>query len=131
MWSSLMSSLHVVLKWMPWVIMPWKCGKLLVWDATCPGTFASVRRPWQLERQQPTQGRGNAISTAVPVTHDFIPVAIETSGVGPQSLHFLRELGRPRRVRRQPGDPCTCFLSPVPTPVNCHPGGNCINYGRS
>ena len=20
--------------------MPWKCGKLLVWDATCPDTFA-------------------------------------------------------------------------------------------
>ena len=41
---------------------------------------------------------------SLPVTHDFIPVAIETSGVmGPQSLHFLRELGR--RVGRQTGDP--------------------------
>ena len=32
--------------------------------------------------------------SGLPFTHDFIPVAIETSGVmQPQSLHFLRELG--------------------------------------
>ena len=42
--------------------------------------------------------------SSLPVTHNFIPVAIETSGVmGPQSLHFLGELGR--RVGRQTGDP--------------------------
>ena len=42
--------------------------------------------------------------SSLPVTHDFIPVAIETSGVmEPQSLHFMRELGR--RVGRQTGDP--------------------------
>ena len=39
--------------------------------------------------------------------------------MGPQSLHFLRELGR--RVGRQTGDPLASFLSPVPTPVNYHP----------
>ena len=38
------------------------------------------------------------------VIHDFVPVAIETTGVmGPQTSLFLKELGR--RVRGQAGDP--------------------------
>ena len=39
--------------------------------------------------------------SSLPVIHDFIPVAIETSCVmRPQSLHFLRELGRRVRTDR-------------------------------
>ena len=50
------------------------------------------------------------------VTHDFVPVAIETTGVmGPQTSLFLKELGR--RVRGQTGGP-TCFLSHLSAPVN-------------
>ena len=43
--------------------------------------------------------------SCLPVTHDFVPVAIETTGVmGPQTSLFLKELGR--RVRGQTaGDP--------------------------
>ena len=86
----------------------WKCGKLLVWDATCPDTFApsyvSQATTAAGEVATHAEERKCAKYSSLPVTHDFIPVAIETSGVmGPQSLHFLRELGR--RVRRQTGDP--------------------------
>ena len=42
--------------------------------------------------------------SCLPVTHDFVPVAIETTGVmGPQTSLFLKELGW--RVRGQTGDP--------------------------
>ena len=88
--------------------VPWKCGKLLVWDATCPDTFAPsyVSQATTAAGEVATHAEERKCSkySSLPVTHDFIPVAIETSGVmGPQSLHFLRELGR--RVGRQTGDP--------------------------
>ena len=88
--------------------VPWKCGKLLVWDATCPDTFAPsyVSQATTAAGEVATHAEDRKCSkySSLPVTHDFIPVAIETSGVmGPQSLHFLRELGR--RVGRQTGDP--------------------------
>ena len=81
--------------------VPWKCGKLLVWDATCPDTFPSYV-------SQATTAAGEVAAQAeerkcfkyscLPVTHDFVPVAIETTGVmGPQTSLFLKELGR--RVR--------------------------------
>ena len=55
----------------------------------------------------------------LPVTHSFVPVAIETTGViGAWSLQFLKELGR--RVCRQTSDPnSTSYL--LTAPLNCHP----------
>ncbi len=90
------------------ITVPWKCGKLLVWDATCPDTFAPSYD------SQATTAAGEVAAHAeerkilkyrgLPVTHSFVPVAIETTGViGARSLQFLKELGR--RVRRQTGDP--------------------------
>ena len=85
--------------------MPWKCGKLL----TCPDTFApshicQTTTAADGEVATHTEERKCSKYSSLPVTHDFIPVAIETSGVmWPQSLHSLRELGR--RVGRQTGDP--------------------------
>ena len=87
--------------------VPWKCGKLLVWDATCPDTFA----PSYISQATSAAGEVAALAEqrkalkydGLPTTHSFMPVAIETSGaVGPRSLTFLRELGR--RVREQTGD---------------------------
>ena len=84
--------------------MPWKCGKLL----TCPDTFAPSHICQTTtaagEVATHTEERKCSKYSSLPVTHDFIPVAIETSGVmRPQSLHSLRELGR--RIGRQTGDP--------------------------
>ena len=50
--------------------------------------------------------------------------------MGPQSLHFLRELGR--RVGRHTGDPLASSYLAVPPPVKCHPERKlCFHYGRS
>ena len=65
-------------------LAPWKKGKLLVWDATCPDTFApsytsvsSGEAQLQLQRKL-----GRELSL-----HLFTPVAIETIEViGPQSI---------------------------------------------
>ena len=77
--------------------VPWRNGRLLVWDATCPDTFAP---------SYTGQAVGEvAAQASVPNTlhHIFVPVATETAEViGPQSLKFLKELGR--RIRQQTGD---------------------------
>ncbi len=88
--------------------VPWKCGKLLVWDATCPDTFApsydSQANTAAGEVAAHAEERKILKYRGLPVTHSFVPVAIETTGViGARSLQFLKELGR--RVRRQTGDP--------------------------
>ena len=88
-------------------VVPWRCGKLLVWDATCPDTLA----PSYSSRATLAAGEVAALAeerkvakyNGLPVTHSFTPVAIETLGaIGPKSLVFLKELGW--RARRQSGD---------------------------
>ena len=80
-------------------VVPWKSGKLLVWDATCPDTFApsygmsATSEPGAVAAL--AEVRKEAKYTSLCSTHVFTPVAIETSGVfGPKSLSFIRELGR-------------------------------------
>ena len=87
--------------------VPWKCGKLLVWDATCPDTFAPsyVSQATTAAGEVAAQEEERKCSkySCLPVTHDFVPVAIEITGVmGPQTSLFLKELGR--RVRGQTED---------------------------
>ena len=88
-------------------LVPWSSGKLLVWDATCPDTFAPSYRA------QATLGPGEVAALAearkeqkyasLPPNHSFTPVAIETMGTfGPRSLAFVKELGR--RIRRESGE---------------------------
>ena len=61
--------------------MPWKCGKLL----TCPDTIAPSHICQTTtaagEVATHTEERKCSKYSSLPVTHDFIPVAIETSGV--------------------------------------------------
>ena len=95
-------------------VVPWKCGRLLVWDATCPDTFAPSYSSHATlaagEVAALAEERKCAKYNGLPVTHFFTPVAIETSGViGVKSVEFLKELGR--RVRQQTGDePAASFL---------------------
>ena len=95
-------------------LTPWSVGRPLVWDATCPDTYASSYRV------QATSGAGKVAELAevkkdrkyslLGATYLFTPVAIETSGaIGPRSRVFLRELGR--RVRWESGEPrATSYL---------------------
>ena len=80
-------------------VVPWKNGRLLVWDATCPDTFA----PSYLASTTSDAGAVAVVDEErkkrkyahLDQCHMFVPVAIETTGVfGPETLAFLRELGR-------------------------------------
>ena len=95
-------------------LTPWKSGKMLVWDATCPDTFAISHRPYA------TQGAGKVAEHTedrkadkyqdLPPSHIFTPMAVETMGaIGPRSVAFLRQLGS--RIARETGEPrSTDFL---------------------
>ena len=80
-------------------LVPWKNGKLLVWDATCPDTFA----PSYIAHATSEAGAVAAQAEQkkcekychLDTCHTFVPVAIETSGaIGPTTRVFLRELGQ-------------------------------------
>ena len=89
-------------------------GQLLVWDATCPETFA----PSYVSNSTREAGAVAALAEErkrmkycqLDSSHQFEPVAIETTGViGEQSKKFLVELGR--RIRRVTGEVnSTAFL---------------------
>ena len=80
-------------------MIPWRRGRSLAWDATCPDTFALCHV---------TAGSNEAGSAAATAERlkcqkysdiisgvDFVPVAIETSGVwGKQALELVKEIGR-------------------------------------
>ena len=88
-------------------LVPWKRGKLLVWDATCSDTFApsyvedAARGPWIVAAA--AESRKKTKYSNLLSSHVFTPVAIETSGVfGPETEAFIKELGR--RLRQVTGD---------------------------
>ena len=82
------------------ILIPWQRGRnCLAWDATCPDTFAmchvspgsneagSAAASAELKKCQ----KYSDIISGV----DFVPVAIETSGVwGKQALELVKEIGR-------------------------------------
>ena len=82
-------------------------GKFLVWDATYPDTYApsyiSQAKTVAREVAAHAEDRKRAKYSGLPVTHFFVPVAIETSGViGPKSKMLLEEFGS--RMMRHTGD---------------------------
>ena len=88
-------------------IVPWKCGQLLVWDATCPDTFApsySTIAAHQVGAvAQQAEDRKMQKYKHLDSCYFFTPVAIETSGVfGPKTTKVLKELGH--RLRQMSGE---------------------------
>ena len=88
-------------------MIPWKKGKPLVWDATCPDTLALSYH------SQATSSAGAVADLAegkkadkyssLGVGYSFTPIAIETFGaMGKKTLSLLKELGH--RVRRCTGE---------------------------
>ena len=78
-------------------LVPWRSGRLLVWDATCPDTFA----PSHLPSTTREAGAVAALAewskqekyAALNQHYNFTLVAIETAGpFGPENFAFLREL---------------------------------------
>ena len=84
-------------------MVPWKNGKYLVWDATCPATFATsytalATREVGAVAAQAEEKKATKYSHLV-FNHIFTPVAIETSGaMGPETRVFLKELGHCLRL---------------------------------
>ena len=88
--------------------MPWKTGRVLVWDASCPDTFApshislATRESGAVAAQ--AEQRKRTKYTELEASHHFAPVAIETTGIcGPEALQFLHELGH--RLKAETGEP--------------------------
>ena len=84
--------------------MPWSCGRVLVWDATCPDTLTpshialASREPGLVAEQAEQQKKAKYADLLT--THHFVPIGIETTGVfGPEALSFFKELGHCLRAR--------------------------------
>ena len=80
-------------------LVPWKRGRVLVWDANCPDTFA----PSYIARDTTQAGAVAKYAeqlkkdkySHLEASHHFIPVAVESSGVfGLEAQSFVKELGR-------------------------------------
>ena len=89
-------------------VMPWKGGRVLVWDATCPNTFAPSQPAPGHQRSRcccrPGGTEENGEVHRLAAIHHFVSVAIESTGVfGPQAHAFFRELGR--RIKEETGEP--------------------------
>ncbi|KAL5488580.1 hypothetical protein EMCRGX_G017546 [Ephydatia muelleri] len=87
--------------------VPWKCGQLLVWDATCPDTYAPSYSTIAAQQAgavgQQAEDKKAQKYKHLSSHHFFTPVAIETSGVyGPRTADFLKELGY--RLRQVSGE---------------------------
>ena len=79
-------------------LVPWRSGRLLVWDATCPDTFAPSHLPSATREAGAVAAQAERSKrekySALDQCHTFTPVAIETAGpFGPETFSFLRELG--------------------------------------
>lgn len=89
-------------------MVPWKFGKPLVWDATCPDTLAPSYRGLATSNTgavaAAAEERKEAKYANLSRGHSFIPIAIETLGAfGPKTLVFLKDLGR--RIQYQSNEP--------------------------
>ena len=89
-------------------ILPWRCGKVLVWDATCPDTHApshlsaAVRGPGVVAAQAEQLKR--AKYAHLDMSQHSVPFVVETSGVlGDAAEDFTRDLGR--RLYKATGEP--------------------------
>ena len=108
-------------------VVPWKEGRALVWDVTCPDTLAhsyqhiSVREAGLVAAE--AKRRKKLKSVNLNFSHFFVPVAVETLGVvGPESHAFLRDLaGRVQRATREPLAH-QYILQHLSVTVHCHSG---------
>ena len=95
-------------------LAPWQAGRLLVWDATCPDTFATSYRTHATQEAgkvaENAEDRKTEKYRGLPASYSFTPIAIETMGaIGPRSMAFLKALGR--RIATESGEPrSTDFL---------------------
>ena len=88
-------------------IVPWKDGKSLVWDATCPDTLAPSYTAMATNEAGAVadlvEKKKRRIYTDLEPTHHFVPIGIETLGVfRPEAKSFFVDLGH--RLRETNSD---------------------------
>jgi len=79
-------------------MIPWKQGRCLVWDVTCPDTLAkshlNVAGSTAGAVASEAEAHKRAKYSAISQTHYFVPIAIETFGaLGVEAEAFLNDLG--------------------------------------
>ena len=89
-------------------VVPWKRGKVLVWDATCPDKYVPSYISHATREAGAVAQRAEHLKISKYVhlnsSHHFILVPVETSGVfGPEALSFIQDLsGHLRQVTGEP-----------------------------
>ena len=79
-------------------MVPWKSGRVLVWDVTCADTLAPSHRHLASREAgavaASAEQRKKSKYTHLEATHQFVPIAIETLGVvGEDGNIFFKDLG--------------------------------------
>ena len=80
-------------------IVPWKGGKVLVWDATCPDTLAPSYSTLAVSEagavaDEAERKKKVKYAHLENSHHYFVPVAVETLGVfGSEARSFFKDLG--------------------------------------
>ena len=89
-------------------VTSWKQGRILVWDAMCPDTFApshvalAAREACAVAFKAEQQN--NRKYSHLCTTHYFSPFAVKTSGAfGPEALSLVSDIGR--LIRAETGEP--------------------------
>ena len=88
--------------------LPWRRGKSLVWDFTCPDTLAASHVQETSSRPgaaaiSAEHFKSNKYADLTP-SYDVVPIAIETLGSwGPAAWEFMADLGR--RISQVTGEP--------------------------
>ena len=89
-------------------LVPWKVGRCIAWDVTCPDTLAVSHRPLTSSTIAAAAERAALLKhiryAEIKAVYEFIPVAIETLGpINNEGLAFLTDLGnRLSAVTRNP-----------------------------
>ena len=99
-------------------VVPWTSGKLLVRDATCSDAYApsniGVAVTGAGAVTEKSEQHKISKYSRLDWTYMFIPLAVETSGVfGPQSLQFIKNLGRCLKTATGEANSKQCCLQKI------------------
>ena len=99
-WSSTSgASFQLFRAWHGASLVPWKGGKILVWDVTCPDTLAPSYAALAVHKLGAVAVEAEYRKTlkcgVLPSSCSFIPIVVETLGaIGSEARHFLTDVAR-------------------------------------
>ena len=112
-------------------MVPWRGGKVLVWDATCADTLTpshislAVRESGAVAADAELRKKQKYL--LLDSTHHFVPVAVETLGpIGQEARVFLREVARSNNSFH-PGTTCPSVFT-AEGGCSCSAGEHCFGF---